>query len=277
MELTTHTPFGVDKIKRYGWKPQDEPGRFSMLHKDVLQIHESYQRDLVPNKVTEISASWSWVALGVLVVGERDGSFWVIDGQHRAAAAKRRSDISTLPCIVFQTVDVKQEARGFLTIQMMRKPVTALAKQKALVTAGDEIAAFVQQQCKVLGLTIAANSSAPGNIKCIAWCHRRAKDNKDSFVSVLRFGAELSAMDNMPVHERLLEGLWQLNDKCGDGLADKRLVKRLREKGARALVLAANRGAAYYATGGGNSWAKGMLAEINKGLQHKFTIDGVEA
>ena len=277
MELKTHTPHGLDKIKRYGWTVQDEPGELRLLHKDSLQIHPAYQRDLVAQKVTEISAAWSWIALGALVVGERGGEFWVIDGQHRAAAAKRRSDITHLPCVVFQTTDVKQEARGFLTIQTMRKPVTAIAKQKAMVTAGDEVAAYVQQQCDALGLQINGSTNKAGQLKCIAWCIRRAAENKAVFSLVLALGAELSTQDNMPVHERVLEGLWVLNAKCGEGLADKRLTKRLREKGARTLLDAANKAAAYYASGGGKIWAQGMLAELNKGLQRKFTMDGLEA
>jgi hypothetical protein len=277
MELTTHTPKGLDKVKRYGWTVQDEPGEQRMLHKDTLQIHPAYQRDLVAQKVTEISSAWSWIALGALVVGERGGEFWVIDGQHRAAAAKRRSDITHLPCVVFKTSDVKQEARGFLTIQTMRKPVTAVAKQKAMVTAGDEVAAYVQEQCEALNLQIKGSTNSAGQIKCVAWCLKRAGEDKEVFRLVLSMAAELSAQDNMPVAERLLEGLWLLNAKCGEGVADKRPTKRLREKGARALLDAANRAAAYYASGGGKVWAQGMLAELNKGLQRKFTMDGVEA
>ena len=106
MELTETVRIGGDKIKRYGWTVQDEPGDMRLLHKDKLQIHPAYQRDLVAQKVSEISAAWSWIALGALVVGERGGEFWVIDGQHRAAAAKRRSDTTHLPCVVFKTADV---------------------------------------------------------------------------------------------------------------------------------------------------------------------------
>lgn len=274
MELTTHTAKGVDKVKRYGWTVQDEPGELRLLHKDTLQIHPAYQRDLIAQKVTEISANWSWVALGALVIGERGGEFWVIDGQHRAAAAKRRSDITHLPCVVFKTTDVKQEARGFLTIQTMRKPVTAVAKQKALVTAGDEVAAYVQKQCEALSLEIKPHARTAGQLKCVAWCMRRASEDKEVFRVVLAMGAELSAQDQMPVNERLLEGLWLLNAKCGEGLADKRLAKRLREKGARLLLDAANRAAAFYISGGGKVWARGMLAELNKGLQRKFTMEG---
>jgi hypothetical protein len=280
MELTTHTAKGVDKVKRYGWSVQDAPGEMRLLHKDMLQIHPAYQRDLVPQKVYEISAAWSWVALGALVVGERGGEFWVIDGQHRAAAAKRRSDITHLPCVVFKTADVKQEARGFLTIQTMRKPVTAVAKQKAMVTAGDEVAGFVQQTVETLGLQIRPSAGKAGELKCVGWCLKRAADDRETFVKVLRLGAALCTQDNMPVAERVLEGLWMLNDKCGSGLADPRFVKRLHERGGRVLLDAANKAAAYYSSGGGRIWAQGMLGELNKGLQERrrFTMDGaVEA
>lgn len=277
MELTTHTAKGVDKTARYGWMTKDEPGELKMLHKDVLQIHPAYQRDVLTEKVKAITAAWSWLSLGAIVVGERGGEFWVIDGQHRALAAKRRSDITHLPCVVFKTFDVKTEARGFLDLNTGRKPVTAVAKQKAMVAAGDEIAAYVQQQCEALGLEIKPSTHAAGHLKCVAWCTRRAAEDKDVFRLVLAMGAELSAQDQMPVAERLLEGLWQLNAKCGDGLADKRLAKRLREKGARTLLDAANRAAAYYVSGGGKVWAQGMLAELNKGMHRKFTMEGMES
>ena len=277
MEMTTHTIKGVDKTARYGWVTKDEPGALQMLHKDVLKIHPAYQRDVLPEKVKAITAAWSWLSLGALVVGKRGGEFWVIDGQHRALAAKRRSDITHLPCVVFETADVKTEARGFLDLNTGRKPVTAVSKQKAMVAAGDEVAAYVQQMCDELGLEIKQSVQSTGQLKCVAWCVRRAGEDKDVFRLVLSIAAELSQQDSMPVAERLLEGLWILNAKCGDGLADKRLLKRLREKGARVLLDAANRAAAYYAAGGGKIWAQGMLAELNKGLQRKFTMDGVEA
>lgn len=277
MDISTHTPNGVEKTTRYGWTMVDEPGEFRMVHKDRLQIHPAYQRDLQVNKVKEITANWSWIGLGVLVVCERGGELWVADGQHRAVAAKRRSDINELPCMIFKTPDVKTEARAFLTVNTGRKPVTAISKQKALVAAGVAIAIYVQQTCDVLGLEIRSTARTAGTINCIAWCAKRAKDSLETFDAVLEIGAELSTKDDMPVAEKLLEGLWYLNARCGDGLKDKRLVKRLREKGGRLLLDAATRAAAYTAAAGGKIWAEGMLAEINKGLQRKFTMGAVEA
>jgi len=277
MELTAHTHNGVEKTKRYGWTTKDEPGALQMLNKDVLQVHPSYQRDVIAQKVTEITAAWSWIGCGALIVGKRGGEYWVIDGQHRALAAKRRSDITHLPCVVFDTVDVKQEAIGFLDANTGRKPVSAIGKQKALVASGDEIAVFVQKTIDELGLHVRATAMKPREMKSVAWCTRRAAENKEAFCLVLAVVADICEADNMPVAVRLLEGIWFLNAKCGDGLNDRRLLKRIEEKGAHCLLNAAQKAAAYYVTGGPKVWAQGMLAELNKGLQKKFVMDGIDS
>lgn len=275
MDMEKHN--GLDKIARYGWITKDEPGDLKMLHKDSLRIHPAYQRDAIDSKVKVIASAWSWLSVGALVVGERAGEFWVIDGQHRALAAKRRSDVTHLPCVVFKTADIKTEAQGFLDLNTNRKPITSVAKQKAMFSAGDELAAYVHNQCAELGLSITQNPCGPTELKCAEWCMRRASEDKDAFRKVMAMGAELSMQDNIPISNRLLDGLWMLNAKCGDGLADKRLVKRLREKGARVLINAANRASAIYVRGGAKVWAQGMLNELNKGLQRKFTMNGEDA
>lgn len=275
MELATHTPHGVDKTTRYGWITKDAPGELIFLHKDLLQIEQAYQRDVLQDKVSAITAAWSWLSLGALVVGERNGEFWVIDGQHRALAAKRRSDITHLPCVVFRTENVQTEARGFLALNTGRKPVTAISKQKALVAAGDEISAFVQSQLDELGIVVKPNSTVVGHLKCISWCQRRAAEDKEAFRIVIETGAELSKADNMAIYERVLEGLWVINDRYEGGITEKRMAKRLREKGARALLEGANRAAAFFAAGGGRVWAEGMIEELNKGLRNKFTLRDV--
>ena len=70
-----------------------------------LQIDESYQRsiDTGPSQslVKRIARDWDWGLCQPLNVAKReDGSLWVIDGQHRLAAARDRGDIYDLPCVV---------------------------------------------------------------------------------------------------------------------------------------------------------------------------------
>lgn len=271
------TPLGVDKVARYGWTIQGKQGVQCQINKNLLLVNEEYQRTAISTKVLEMASAWSWISCGVIVVAKRDDNYWVIDGQHRVLAAKRRSDIKEIPCIVFDTENISDEASGFLATNTNRKPVTSHGKHKALVVSGDDIAIFVEKTFKDLGVGIRSTAYKAGETKSIGWAMRRATDDKDQFIKVVSLCFDICVRDNMPIPERLLEGIWILNSKCGCGLNDKRLEKRIREKGGRLLVDAANKACAYYATGGGAIWAKGILSELNKGLQNKFTMNGEEA
>lgn len=274
--MMSETVKGVDKVKRYGWVTKDEPGTLKNLHKDVLQIHPAYQRDVIPGKVKEITANWSWVGAGAIVVGERGGEYWVIDGQHRVLAAKRRSDITHLPCVVFQTEGVKQEAIAFLDLNTGRKPVSSIGKFKAMLAAGDEAASTVHRVLEDLGVTTKATASKGKELKSVAWAVRRAGEDAEKFEAVMRIAAELS--HDIPIQERLLDGLWYINERLRGGISDKRFSERLRAVGARRLIEAANKAAAYFVKGGASVWATGMMDEINKGLRNKFALldgDGI--
>ena len=265
---------GADKIQRYNWKTSiNQVGEFQSIHKDMLFVNKEYQRDALNDKVVAIARGWSWVACGAIIVTYRDGSIWVIDGQHRVLAAKNRSDISYLPCMVFQLDGLKGEAQGFLDLNTGRKPVSAVGKQKALVTAGDEVAIFVQNEIDRIGLRIAATTKSAGQIQSIAWCTKRAREDRVAFSLVLSLAAEISQQDNIPVRERLLDGLWFLHNRMEGGLANKRLLQKIKEKGGECLINSANKASAYYGSGGAKVWGEGMLAELNKGLVHKFELE----
>lgn len=266
----------IDKIARYKWTVVDKPGRLLMVDKNRLNIETEYQRQAFQSKVYEFSNSWSWLACGVIVVGSRDGEYWVIDGQHRVLAAKRRSDIISLPCIVFQTESVAQEAVGFLAANSRRKPVSALAKHKAMVVANDPIALHIESVVKKLGVVLTESGNMHRGMRCISWCFRKATEDRNAFDLVMEVGTTLCFDKNIQVQEKLLDGLWYIHKFCGDGLHDKKLVKRMYEKGATVLIDSITRAQAFFVRGGSRIFAEGILTQINKGLQHKYVlrIDG---
>lgn len=245
-----------------------------MINKVDLKIDPQYQRELVPAKVRDITAQWSWIACGAIIVAERNGDFWAIDGQHRVAAALRRSDIQLLPCIVFQSQGVADEAESFLRVNTNRKPIDSIAKHRAKLAANDEDAAFIESTLKACGLKVASSSDQPLSVHCLGWCAKRVKDDRDAFASVLSLVAQM-AIDTdypKPLPSRVLDGLWHINTRCAAGLNDKRLVERIKSIGVDRLLHAANRAAQLYAAGGAKIWAQGMLEEINKGLRYKYTL-----
>jgi hypothetical protein len=279
------TSKNVDKVSRYGWTMQDKSGRLMLLPKLDLKVDPSYQRvnrdggALHEDKVLEIARNWSWISFGALTVAEREGVYFVCDGWHRVNAALRRSDVHMLPCIVFKTFDKTEEAKAFVDVNTGRKAVTALAKYRASVVSGDPTALWLESIAQELGLEFSANSNKPSHVRAVAWCMGIAADekNRSDLISVLTVAADLSRSANIPVHDRILNGLWYISRNCEGGLSDKRLLKRLQEVGARRLLDAAAEAAAYFAAGGAKVWARGMLKELNKRLHNKFRFkDGSE-
>lgn len=260
----------IDKVARYKWVCLDKPGSLLMIDKSALRIDDSYQRDLNSTKTLELCSQWSWIACGALIVAMRGNDFLVVDGQHRLAAALKRSDIKELPCIVFETTGAKEEAVGFLRSNTNRRPIGAIARHKAAIAAEDPIAQMVQREISAAGLEIAATANRAPQIKCITMCTNFARQNQAAFRDVLRACARLCVSAGIPVHEKLLSGLWYMNSNIDGGLNDRRLSKRLMEIGAQRLLDGATRAAAFYARGGPKVFADGMLQEINKGLHGKF-------
>lgn len=274
--LSPTTPKNADKVTLYKWKFKDKPGVFKQIPKLQLNIPTEYQREPLASKVSLITADFSWIAFGALVVALRDDAYWVIDGQHRLLAALRRSDIDKLPCIVFETESVEKEAQGFLDLNTKRKPVSSLARHRAMTAANDEVAVFVTKTLSDLGLEFSDMSKNVGTLKSAAWCARRAAENKDRFVKVLSLASDLSLAAEMAIQERLLEGLWHIDTHVEGGVDDRRLRGKITAAGARKLLDAAARASAYYTSGGARIWAIGMMNEINKGLRVRFVMRGEE-
>lgn len=260
----------LSKKEKYGWITKDVAGELRMLHKGVLQVHPGYQRDASTPKVLAIAAAWSWIACGAIIVGERGGELWTIDGNHRVLAARRRNDIDLLPCIVFKTDSVKQEAQGFLSVNTNRKPMSGIDKFRASISAGDETAIYIDTIFNQLGIKVAGSAKHGMEINSMGWCMESARIDRDVFESVVTVAAELCA--DHPVLKMLLEGLWYIDMYSPIKLNDKRLRSRIIKIGAPKLIESAQRAAAYFARGGARIFAQGMLTEINRGLRDKFTV-----
>lgn len=140
---------------------------------DQLQIDESYQRSLEtgPSQalIRRIATFWDWGLCQPLVVARRaDGNLYVVDGQHRLAAAKLRGDIWQLPCVVASYRNAEEEAASFVALNQQRRALNGLDIFKASVAAGDETALAVVAALEEVGLRLATSSNlemiAPGSV-----------------------------------------------------------------------------------------------------------------
>lgn len=276
VELTEVTPDGVDKVDRYGWTVIDRPGNLMWINKGALRVDQTYQRDATSERVSKITKAWSWVSCGVIEVSRRGDQYWVIDGQHRVLAALRRSDIMALPCIVFDVAGVKEEAQGFLNANTTHKPITAIARSKAMAVAGDPAAALVQQKLDEIGLHPSSGGGTTGGVRCMGRCLKHAKENPDLFSRVIDIVGRMCLSAKLPVSEKLIAGLWMLDSRIDGGLSDSRMEDRLHHLGAVHLLDACRRAEFLAGHKTASVWSKAILEAVNKGLRNKFTLKGGE-
>jgi len=156
---------------------------------EQLNVDSKYQRSLeTPVSATlirNIAEHWNWDLCQPLVVSRRaDGKLYVIDGQHRLAAARLRDDIQQLPAVIGHYDSVEDEAASFVHLNQQRNQLTKLDLFKAAVASGDPMAVGIVAAIANAGLTIAPHSNytawKPGmvsNIGGIEACWRGRGSN----------------------------------------------------------------------------------------------------
>ena len=117
-----------------------------------LKIDDSYQRPISSNKVKGIRKCFDIDKLGVLMVSHRDGCYWVMDGQHRLAAAIHYG-LTHVPCCIYEGLSRAREAElrlGFNT----RKAESAVERFRLFLAMGNPEAIHIKQIIESAGLAL---------------------------------------------------------------------------------------------------------------------------
>lgn len=262
------TPHGLDKIKRYGWLSKNEPGKLVYVAKESLRVDQTYQRSLNDSKRKRIASNFNWAAMGVLLCARRpDGTLWVIDGQHRLAAAMSRSDVRDVPVVVFQfDGNIQDEAADFLIANKERKPLTGVDSFKAQVAAGDPIAIAVNDMVHSTGRVI-GTATDNKTVRCVAMLYSCMQSNATAMKQLWPFICELCADE--PIDNRFVAGLHYLETRLVDGKDEDCSIletanrSKLLDAGVKKILRAIGDAAAYYHRGGAGVFAKGILNVVN--------------
>lgn len=143
---------------------------------DQLMIDEAYQRSL-ENKssitlIRNIATAWDWGLCQPLAVSRReDGRLFVVDGQHRLAAARLRGDLPHLPCVVSARSSAAEEAHTFVALNRNRRALNAVDVFKAALAAGDGDSREIMALINGAGLSVAPHQNwyawKPKQLYCI--------------------------------------------------------------------------------------------------------------
>jgi hypothetical protein len=131
---------------------------------EQLLIDETYQRSLEVEAsqalIRRIAMYWDWGLCQPLFVARRaDGGLYVVDGQHRLAAAVLRADIQQLPCVVSHFDSAEQEAAAFVALNQQRRPLNAIDLFKAALAAGDMEASQIKLCLDEAGLQLSNHTN----------------------------------------------------------------------------------------------------------------------
>ncbi len=268
---------GVDKIQRYKWTIKDTPGKHVTLAKTLLVVDPSYQRDAETAagnaKSLSMAQKWSWIACGAISVAKRadDDKFYVVDGQHRVLAARKRSDITHLPCMVFESEGALQEAEGFLRVNTMRNTLGAVDKYRAQLKTQDPIILFVDSLVQQAGRKV-SKSSGPNTIACVSGLVRLAKTYRHELQHIWPTVVQLCKGEVLS--EQLVTALTQIESQlpAGQSLTDNLLRKRLNRVGYKALIESGRKASAYFGNTGHKPWVMGIVDALNKGCQIRIAL-----
>lgn len=142
--------------------------KYSMIPIHLLKIDKGYQRTLSQKHVDDLVENWVNNQCDHVVVNFRDDGksvgFYVIDGQHRIAAAIQ-TGIPFLPCKIYHRLTYQQEARMFVEQGAKQMAVNTFAKFHALCEAGDEKALILNALCQKYNVaTVRKPAGTPGQL-----------------------------------------------------------------------------------------------------------------
>jgi len=154
------------------WTPAATPGdrpRVEWHPTDTLIVDSRFQRDLANSSrllIRRIVENFQWRLFGIVICTDNgDGSFTVIDGQHRAIAAAIHPACHMVPVFLTDAETLQEQAAAFLEINRNRVAMNALQMHKARRLAGDDAAAAIARACDATGIIVPGNVVSFANLK----------------------------------------------------------------------------------------------------------------
>lgn len=163
MSETKTTPKPGPKIER--------TARLRWIPLNRIAVSDLAQRDVKPARVDYLVAHFDHEQLGTPVVNERGGKFYVIDGQHRAAAAREvYGEDHQIQCWTYAGLTEAEEAEKFLQINDVLA-VSAMDKYEIGVEAGRAIESDIDRIVRACGLVV-SRQSVEGGIGAVGTLRR---------------------------------------------------------------------------------------------------------
>ena len=256
---------------------ENKPGILLEIPISELYIDTSYQRPLMGHRVDIMVQDWNWIACGTLTVvlrGKGSGEYFIIDGQHRVEAA-RRAGIKKLPCIVFDGMEDKSEAKEFLDVNTLRRGLSITDRYRALLVTEDPIA------LKTHELLTTANRepslfTGKDTVKCLDFLMRALEEDEKAITAI--WPVMIQVCDGHTMIKDLLQGFFYIERYLSNtSIADRLWRRRILQVGYDQIAKSIRETQQFVGKRSGAINAQGILRALNKGLRNKLTITTTES
>lgn len=153
-------------------EPVDNLALLQICHPEELTLSEvkvdrSYQRGIVEGQVKKILKNFREYSLGSLIAAEReDGSYWVVDGQQRSEALRRKG-YTTYHFMVFKSNGPQHEAEVFGDVNSKRKSLLKTEQFAADLTAGESESTNIAQVVIDCGFEFGKSAKGWPKLDCV--------------------------------------------------------------------------------------------------------------
>lgn len=248
-----------------------------------LKVDRSYQRDPSQRLVDKIAEDWDEVASELILVsdrGERDGNeggFFVVNGQHRTIAARKRGD-KKIWARILDLTDVKDPAKIEASLRLktnVRLGDRPVERFKAQIRAGNEESLAIMKLLDRYDTQINEVPSMDGGINSVTGVETLFRlDNGGLLSEILEtVKAAYKNIGGRTAQVTLLKAIGWFILKHSDETDRSRLVAKLADAGTAALD---RRARAHMAVMGGNLWQNTYRAIVdfyNEKLQERNKLE----
>lgn len=183
------------------------------------------QRDLNPSRVDKLAADFDLEQLGTPTVNERDGGFYLIDGQHRIEALKQMGwGDQQIQCWTYKGLTETEEAEKFLKLNDVLS-VNAFAKFKVGVQAGRPEETDIDRIVRAQGLRI-SRDKGDGAISAVSTL-RRVYRRAGPAVLARTLRIIRDSYGDAGLEASVIDGIAMLCHRYNGDLDDVRAVTRL--------------------------------------------------
>lgn len=238
-----------------------------------LKVDPIYQRDLTAPFVEKLANEWDVVTAGTIVVSKRPGGdLYIVDGQHRAAAAVRAGETHILAQVVTEP-SAEEEAR--LRLKGNVKRTDRIQEVfRARLAAGDETALAISRILADVDTQINLTPTMGSGINAVSAVEKLYKlDEGYSLIVVLSMLKKLFGEIRPEIASSdLLKGLtWFLAHH--ETIDMERFERLLKITGPAALARSAR---AHKASLGGSLWVnsyRALVTMFNEGLSDASKLE----